>query len=702
MRSGTMADKSFEKKNINFLCEIGTEEVPAGYLPPAIEFAERAFRERLTESRIGFEDIRVYATPRRLAILGSKIADAQESLEEELKGPSAKAAYDAEGKPTKALLGFVQGNNIDIAAVYRKTTEKGEYVFCKKILESKQTEEVLPAILEEIVTAMPFPKRMRWSDKKITFSRPVRYFLVLFNNKVIPILLENIPSGNMTRGHFIQHNEMIPLQSIEDYEAVLEKNGVIVNHHRRKEMIRAALEEAAKKTGGVLLHDEELLETVTFLVENPHVAVCEFDRSYLEIPDIVLITEMKEHQKYFAVMDANGKLTNKFLVVSNNPPTPYVKAGNERVIAARFNDGRFFFNEDRKKKLEDFVESLKSVLFHKELGTIYQKIERMEKIASVIAEEISLSKDDADKVKRAIYLCKADLNTAMVFEFTSLQGKIGKVYALLDGEDKEVAEAIDAQYRPRFSGDRLPEGKVSMVVSISEKIDNIFGSFSVGNIPKGSQDPYALRRQANAIVEMAIEGKINIRIDRVLARSAGLYRGGEELVDKILEFINARAKTIFGERGFRYDEIDACLSIGNYDYLELFRRAKSVNEYRDNENFTQMLLSLKRMNNIYSAFRQKHRDYVLKFDPAFLVEDAEKGLYSFFESKKADIEKHIRENRYIELFDLLIAGKPVIDVFFDKVMVMADEVKVRDNRLALLERILAPFKNLMDFSKISE
>lgn len=697
-----MADKGHATGSVNFLCEIGTEEIPAGYLPSAIEYAEKSFKSRLDESKINYSDVWVYATPRRIAILGSGIADAQQSLEEELKGPSVKAAYDAEGKPTRALLGFVQGNNVDIASVYRKTTDKGEYVFCKKVLEARKTEEVLPGILEEIITAMPFPKKMRWSDKKVAFPRPIRYFLVLFNNKVIPLSIENIPSGNQTRGHFVQHNVMIPVDSIESYESVLEKNGVIVNQHRRKELIRAALNDAAKKAGGTLLQDEELLDTVTFLVENPHIAVCQFDRSYLEIPDIVLITEMKEHQKYFAVLDTSGKLMNTFLVVSNNPPTEYVRAGNERVIAARFNDGRFFFNEDRKKKLEDFVESLKSVLFHKELGTIYQKIERMEKIATVIVDETGMSKTEADKVKRAIYLSKADLNTAMVFEFTSLQGKIGKVYALLDGEDPEVAEAIDAQYRPRFSGDRLPEGSVSMVVSISEKIDNIFGSFSVGNIPKGSQDPYALRRQANAIVEMVIEGKMNVHLDRVFSKVAAMYRKGDELVDKILEFINARAKTIFSEHGFRYDEIDACLSIGRYDYLELYQRAKSVNEYRKNENFTQMLLSLKRMNNIYNAFRQKNRDYALAFNPDLLVEEAEKGLSDFFESKKADIENHIRHNRYIELFDLLIAGKPVIDAFFDRVMVMADEIAVRDNRLAMLERILEPFKNLMDFSKISD
>ncbi len=701
-RRGIMAGTGAREGKLNFLCEMGTEEIPAGYLPMAIEFVKKTFRERLMEFRIGYQEVYVYATPRRIAIVGEGIANMQESMEEELKGPSVKAAYDSNGNPTKALLGFVQGNAFDINSVYRKNTEKGEYVFCKRKPEAKKTAEVIPHILEELIQLIPFPKRMRWSDKKAAFARPIRYFLVLFNDSVIPLNIENIPSGNLTRGHFIQHNRMIPITSIADYEKALEEHGIIVNQHKRKEMIRAALEDAAKKTGGSLLHDEELLDTVTFLVEKPYVVVCEFDKSYLEVPDIVLITEMKEHQKYFAVMDSSGKLMNKFLVVSNNPPTEYVKAGNERVIKARFNDGKFFFNEDRKKKLEDFVESLKSVLFHKDLGTIYQKIERMESIAAVVSGEISLSKNETEKVKRAIRLSKADLNTAMVFEFTSLQGKIGKVYALLDGEDPEVAEAIDAQYRPRFSGDGLPEGKVSMVVSISEKLDNIFGSFSVGNIPKGSQDPYALRRQANAIVDMVIAGEINMSFDTVMAAIAHLYKGGNDLVEKILEFINARAKTIFTEHGFRYDEIDACLSIGNYNYVELFRRAQSIHEYRKNENFTKMLLSLKRMNNIYTAFRQKSRDYALKFDKTLLVEEAEKNLFSFFDSKKAQIEQYIKENSYIELFDLLIGGKPIIDTFFDTVMVMAEDVKIRDNRLALLELILVPFKRLLDFSKISE
>lgn len=686
----------------NFLCEIGSEEIPAGYLPPAIESVERVFRQKLEENRIKFGDVSVFATPRRIVILAAGVADGQEAGEEELKGPAVKAAYDASGKPTKALEGFARGNNIDLATVYRRQTDKGEYVFAKRVIPANRTVDIIPGIVEHIVGSLPFPKRMRWSDKKVTFPRPVRYFLVMFNDAVIPVSIEGIPSGNKTRGHYIQNNRMIEIKTIADYGKALRDNNVVVNQEERRELIRQELEKAAGTINGTVLHDEELLDIVTFLVEKPNVVVCEFDPAFLKIPDIVLVTEMKEHQKYFAVNDKSGKLMNRFLVISNNPPTPHVKAGNERVITARFNDGSFFFNEDRKQKLEGFVESLKNVLFHKELGTIYQKMERVAFVADAICSDLSIEKKIADKIQRAILLSKADLNTAMVFEFSSLQGKIGRVYALLDGEDPEVADAIDGQYQPRFSGDELPKGVVGTVVSVSEKLDNIFGSFSVGNIPKGSQDPYALRRQANAVVEMLIEAGLNLKLDSILKKIASKYKGGASLVEKILEFISARAKTIFTDRGMRYDEIDACLSIGFHDYLELFRRAKSINDFRKNENFTQMLLSFKRMNNIYSAFRQKNAGYALAFAKERLVEQAEKDLFGFFDTKKGEIDGLIAKNRYIELFELLIGGKSIIDAFFDKVMVMADDKAVRDNRLALLEGILRPFSSLLDFSKISE
>ncbi|HPQ54189.1 MAG TPA: glycine--tRNA ligase subunit beta [Spirochaetota bacterium] len=689
-------------KNANFLCEIGTEEIPAGYLPPAIQSIETMLRQKFEEHRIDFDMVKVMATPRRLVAAVSGVAATQRDEEVEVKGPSAKAAYGADGAPSKALEGFLRGNGLELSNVYTVTTDKGDYIYGKKRAAAGKTEEIIPSIVEHIVGALPFPKRMKWSDKTITFPRPVAYFLILFNDVLVPFEMSGIASSNMTRGHFIQSNRMVEVPSIAEYLTILEDNNVIVDQDRRKELIRKELQNAADSISGTIIEDEELLDTVTFLVEKPHIVVCGFDKEFLAVPDIVLITEMKEHQKYFALRDKAGKLMPNFLVVSNNPPTDHIRAGNERVIRARFNDGRFFFEEDRKIPLSGFVDSLKNVLFHKDLGSIYDKVLRMQEIAAVIVKEMSLPDDTAKKIQRAIELSKADLNTAMVFEFTSLQGQIGRIYALLDGEDPEVADALEEHYRPRSHEDAPPEKTVSVVVSLAEKIDNILGSWSVGNIPKGSQDPYALRRQANAVVDMLIARDIDLDIDRVLDNVAEKYKDGKDLLPKILEFINARAKTIFSDRGFRYDETDACLSIGYYNYNELVKRARSLNEFRKKEQFSQMLLSFKRMNNICSAFRKKNEAYQLAFSPELLVDPAEKKLHEFFSSRKKDIDRLISENRYIELFELLIGGKGDIDNFFDEVMVMAEDVKVRDNRLALLESILEPFTNLLDFSRISE
>ncbi|TFH38459.1 MAG: glycine--tRNA ligase subunit beta, partial [Chrysiogenales bacterium] len=628
--------------------------------------------------------------------------EAQREEETELKGPSVKAAYGPDGAPTRALDGFMKGNGIGIDALFTKESEKGDYVFARKKLTAEKTESLLPGIIGKIVEAMPFPKRMRWSDKRVTFPRPIRYFLVLFNGRVIPYEIEGIASSNKTRGHYIQHNKMVEVRKIGDYGDLLRKNGVIVDQEERKGLIRAGLEEAARKAGGRLLEDEELLDTVTHLVENPAACLCRFDREFLSLPDIVLIAEMREHQKYFSVVDDAGGLTDTFLAVSNNPVTENVTAGNERVISARFNDARFFYREDRKTALGDRVESLKSVLFHKELGTIHDKVERMMVITAQIARGLGLAKEQEKKISRAVSLCKTDLMTAVVFEFPSLQGKIGMVYALEDGEDREVAEAIEDHYKPRYSGEPLPSAMTSVAVSLAEKIDNIFGSFSVGNIPKGSADPYALRRQANAVVELLITNGINLPLASLLDAVADRYREGKSLSGKILEFIAARAKTIFTENGLSHDEIDACLSAGGGDFLELFRRAKSLNEFRRNENFSRMLLSFKRMNNIVSAFRKEHPDRALAFDPSLFRHDEERELFRFFDSRAADIARLISESAYLELFGLLIEAKPAIDGFFDKVLVMDKDASLRDNRLALLEGILGHFTTLIDFSKIED
>lgn len=689
-------------KNTNFLCEIGTEEIPAGYIPVAAASLKNIVNEKLTEARIDFSGIEVYATPRRFAILIAELAESQRSEVVELKGPSAQAAYDAQGNPTRALQGFLKGNGIEQGDVVVRDTDKGSYIFASKKLESGKTVEIIPAIIENIVQSLPFPKRMKWSDKKVTFPRPIRYFLLMFNDQVVPFEIEGIKSGNLTRGHFVQYNKMIEINKISEYEDKLKENWVILDQNERKELIRKGLAAAAESAGGVLYEDEDLLDTVTYLVEKPHIIVCEFDKAFLEIPDIVLIAEMKEHQKYFAVTDRNGKLMNKFLVTANNPENKNIIKGNVKVISARFTDAGFFYKEDAKIKLEERIDSLKKVLFHKELGSIYDKIVRVGDAAGIIIDLLSLDAKTAEKIKRAVLLSKADLDTAMVYEFASLQGQIGRIYALNEGEDPEVAEAINDHYRPRFSGDKVPSGIVSIVLSIAEKIDNIFGSFSVGNIPKGSQDPYALRRQANAVVELIIRNNLKLQLGEALEKASENYKDGSALRGKIIEFISTRAKTIFTDDGFRYDEIDACMLEGNTDYLELHRRAQSLNSFRKNEKFSELLLGFKRMNNILAGFRKDNKDYKLSFSESLMEEKEEKELYSFFNSKGEDMAKLISGSSYIELFELMTEAKPLIDAFFDKVLVMDKRIDVRDNRLSIIEGILNNFRSLIDFSKIAD
>jgi len=688
-------------KDANFLCEIGVEEIPAGYIPPAILSLKNIFKEKLGELRINFDAVEVYATPRRFSILASGLSEAQRSEVVELKGPSAQAAYNSDGSVTKAMEGFLKGNGIELKDTIIKETDKGKYVFASKQLSSEKTESVIPGILEYCLANLQFPKRMRWSDKKITFPRPVQYFVLMFNDKIIPFEIEGIKSGNYTRGHFIQNNQMIEIKKISEYSDKLRENGVILNQDERKEFIKSGLIKAAQDAGGVLNEDDELLDIVTFLVENPRIIICEFNKEFLKIPDIVLITEMKEHQKYFAVLDKDGKLINKFLVTANNPENENIKKGNVKVVSARFTDARFFYDEDSRIKLAERVDSLKNVLFHKELGSIYDKIIRMKNIAASLADILNLDSAVKSKIDRAVLLSKADLDTAMVYEFASLQGKMGRIYAINDGEDAEVAEAIDDHYRPRFYGDRVPSGIVSIVLSVTEKIDNLFGSYSVGNIPKGSQDPYALRRQAHAIVEIIIKNKISINISNILTKVSSNYKNGAELIDKITEFINARAKTIFLDEGFKYDEIDACMISGNTDYLELFRRAESLNNFRKDEKFSELLLGFKRMNNIVNSFRKDNKDYKLNFSDSFLEVNEEKELYNFFNSKKQTIHELISRSNYIDLFKLISDAKQYIDNFFDKVMVMDNKIEVRDNRLSILEGILSNFKDLIDFSKIT-
>lgn len=688
-------------QNVNFLCELGTEEIPAGYIPPAMNGIEKIIEKQCAEMRLSYDSVEVKATPRRLVFGIAGLADSQETIEQELKGPAASAAFK-DGEPTKALQGFLGSKGLTVDDVVTRETPKGEYVFATQKLTGKPTVEVIPELVTTVVESLSFPKKMKWGEGSLMFPRPLRYIAALFNGAPVSFSVHGVESGNTTRGHFVLSDKMVEIPSVEKYEEILVAHNVTLDHSIRKERIHEQLLQAAKDAGGLLREDDELLDTVTFLVENPHVVTCTFDEEFLEVPDIALIAEMREHQKYFSVVNTDGSLTSTFLVVANVPPSDFVRQGNERVIRARFNDARFFFQEDRKLKLEDRVDGLKKVLFHKELGSVYDKVERMRRVGRELISLLQYDAKIADKTDRAILLSKTDLETAMVNEFASLQGSMGRIYAELDGEDAEVAAAIEGQYRPRFHGDDTPEGPVAILLSMAEKIDNIFGSWSVGNIPKGSQDPYALRRQGHAIIEMIVSAEMNLSLQRVLEAVAEIYTDGESHVPAILDFLLTRARTYFTDRDIAADEYDAVRGSGDTDILELYRRATALHEYRQRDGFTDMLLGFKRMNNIISSFHKKvGESYTPDFDESLLAEKAEKELFSWFQGSNEKIKSLTRESRYIELFEILYQAKDYIDRFFDDVMVMAEDEKVRDTRVALLKQILSAFSSLLDFSAIN-
>jgi glycyl-tRNA synthetase beta chain len=688
--------------NTNLLFELGTEEIPAGYIPTALEALKEKLQTAFNDLLIDYSEIETYATPRRIVVCVSDLAETQKEETVEMRGPSVDKAFDDNDKPSKALLGFLRGNGVELDAIEKRDTGKGVYVFVQKTRETKPTVDLLPELLTEIVHTLPFPKKMKWSTKEIQFPRPLRYLFALYNDKTLSFEIDGIKSSNVTRGHFIQNDKLIEINSAKEYEQKLIAHGVTLDQTKRSHIIKEKLTEAAKSLNLILVEDDELVETVTYLVEDINPVICTFEERFLKIPDIVLIAEMREHQKYFALRNQDGTLSNKFCVISNNPETDFVREGNERVIRARFSDAEFFFDEDAKKTLYERIDDLKAVLFHKELGSVFDKVERMKKIATILSQSLSLSSELKDMVERAVMLSKTDLTTAMVFEFTSLQGQVGRIYAQRDGENKSVSDAIDNHYKPRFHGDDVPTDTVSVILSLSEKIDNIFGSYSVGNIPKGSQDPYALRRQGYAIVDLLVINGLNVELKTVFDSIKDNYNNGSTISNQIIEFITARAKTRFGEDEILYDEFDAVTSTGSSDFYELHNRAKSLHEFRTDGNFSEMLASFKRMNNIITSFLKKNSTYTFSLKEDVLVEEQEKALFEYFSSKADEIENFTARHEYVPLFEILTGAKEKIDSFFDNIMVMADDTKLRDARLGLLNWILQMFSAFIDFSKLSD
>lgn len=684
--------------NNYLLFEVGVEELPSRFVSSTLQQIKNNLIKMLGENRIEFNEINTYGTPRRLTFIVKGISERQSNLEEEVKGPSKKIALDADGNFTKPALGFMKSKGLKEEDVVFKTVGKDEYIFGTIRQEGKETSEVLKSILPEAVKSVTFPKAMRWGGKNMRFARPIRWMVTLLNDNVLEFDLEGIQSSNITKGHRFLGQSEFEVNSLEDYLNKLEENYVILDQDRRKEMIKTQCIEVANYLGGEVEFDEDLLEEVTHLVEYPTAFYGEFNEDYAKLPKEVVTTPMQQHQRYFPVVK-DGKLLPNFIAVRNGNDyrIDKVKAGNEKVLVARLEDALFFYKEDTKKDLESYTEKLKSVVFQAKLGTVYDKSLRIEKLSSNIIDLLKLNSDKEDTI-RAAKLCKADLVTGMVFEFTELQGIMGREYAKVSGENEAVSEAIFEHYLPRFAGDMLPKTNAGITLSIADKLDSICGFFAIGIQPTGSQDPYALRRQALGILNILMSSKIDVNLEKLvelgLENYSNLEFNKDEVTNDIMEFFKERIKNLFRDLGIRYDVIDAVLSSKLNDISDMHLRAVELNNWLDKDELVEMLTAFNRV----STLAQKPESDKVNKD--LLKEEAETNLYKEFTNTKEKVNELLNDKKYSEALDAFASLRPSIDAMFDSVMIMDKDEAIKNNRLGLLKQIYDTMLSICDLSKI--
>ena len=681
------------------LFEIGTEEIPAGFLSKAVGDMEDIIRKSLTEKMIPFEGIKCMATPRRLVLYIADVAQKQEDQTIEKMGPAKKAAFDEQGNPTKAALGFAKGQGLEVSQLETIVTEKGEYLGARKTIAGQPTATLLPAILTSFLLAIPFRKSMRWANYDVRFARPIHWLLALYNGNVVPLKIEDIASGNTSCGHRFMSPEPFAVSGFDDYLNKARQNYVITDQAERKKLILEGAQSEAAGVDGKIFYTEDLLDTVSFIVEYPVIIRGGFDENYLNIPKEVLTTTMISHQKYFPVINDEGKLLPYFIAVSNTQARDLavVARGNERVLRARLADASFFFEEDKKVPLETRVESLKKVVFHTLLGTSHQKVLRFRKLAVKIAQKVKPAVKK--NVDRAALLAKADLESLMVGEFAELQGIMGREYALLAGENQAVADAIYEHYLPIVAGGDLPQSHEGAIVGIADKIDTIVGFFGVGLPPTGTADPYALRRQSLGIINIILDKCYPLTLDFLIDESIDLFKGtlkkpAEEIKKEILGFFQGRLQNQLIAQGLAYDTVEAVLTEGISDVVSALEKIKALQDFRQNPEFEPLSIAFKRVDNILKDFRDPQIDLNL------LRDDAEIKLFSVFENIKTRVEKGIAEKDFNFTLGELAKLRPPVDAFFDDVMVMDKDEKIRHNRLSLLAEISTLFHKIADFSKI--
>jgi len=683
------------------LLEIGTEEIPAGFIPQALVDLENLIRKELEVNRINFDGVKTLGTPRRLVLVIESISEKQRDEEIRKVGPSKQAAFDAEGKPTKAAIGFAKSQSVPVESLKLIQTEKGEYVCAVKQEFGRPTLELLSSVLPKLILSIPFQKSMRWAEVPIRFARPIHWVLALFGGEVVPFEVGNVRSGNLTYGHRFMHPGSIEVRNFNSYLQKLREGFVIVDPAERKKRIEEGMDKEAASVSGKILKDEELLNEVNFLVELPVTLCGTFDREFLSLPGEILIHSMKEHQRYFPVIDGEGRLLPHFVCISNIVPRDQkmVVKGNERVLKARLSDAAFFFHDDLKISLERRVDQLKKVVFQAKLGTSYEKMDRFRRLALFMSERIDSTL--REMVERTSLLCKADLVTGMVGEFPKLQGIVGREYARLSGERPEVSKAIYEHYLPRFAGDRLPSSPVGDIVSIADKMDTIVGCFGVGLVPTGTADPFGLRRQALGIIRIILEKKYPLSLAELIEESESqlkekMERDISEVKEEVLDFFRVRYQNFLMDKGYPFDVIEAVISPSFDELLDVQHRIDALRAAREWKDFESIVIGFKRAINILKGSPARK-----EMNASLFSESVEKNLYQSFLKAKERIELHLNKKDYESALLEMTQMKRPIDEFFDGVMVMVEDEAIRNNRLALLDEIGKLFRRIADFSKLT-
>lgn len=685
----------------DLLLELGTEEIPARFIPPAIAMMRESAERLFIENRIQFMDTAVYGTPRRLVLIARGLAEVQQDNTTEVVGPPKSAAYDKDGNPTKAAAGFAKGQGVDVSDLRIKNTAKGEYIFIEKHETGKKTKDILPNVLEDILSAITFPKAMRWNNSGARFARPVRWVLSLLNGELLQVKFAGLEGGDISFGHHFMKPQPFSVKGIDDYTESLEKNFVIAEPAKRRSLIEKQIAEIEVEKVGRVIHDEELLNETTFLTEYP-LAICgRFDDVFLTLPKDVLITVMREHQRCFSIEGEDGKLLPYFIGISNTVPKDVniIRNGYERVIRARLSDAKFFFDSDSRKRLEEYADRLKQVVFMNKLGTMSDKVHRLTELSEQLCGLMEWG-DIRDTAKRAAQLSKADLMTDMVGEFPELQGIMGFEYAVRQGEDRDVASAIAEHYLPKFAGDVLPATRAGKILAIADKGDNIVGCFGIGNIPTGSNDPLALRRQALGVLNILVNGRHFVSLSKVVWKCITVY-GDKLSSDKhnkilkdVLEFFRERLNTLLVTEGFRYDCVRAVLQTGIEDPYDSYLRVRSLDRFRQRGEFEPLMVSFKRVMNIIPP------DFRGEVIEELLRENEEKNLFTAYLDIREKVLQAEVDIEYENAFIFMSGLKQYVDLFFDKVLVMDKDEALKNNRLGLLNNLKSLFLTLADFTQI--